>query len=514
MVKSLINQNPSQIHIMADRDFKDVFDGIEDLSKLFDNLDLDKPAENVIPTEASTFDLLQVQAEFTNHTIGEILRLLAPEDEDSPARNTITNLVEKSNLATRMLQQRHKERGSKAKGSYFDPYRRPICEIPECLKTGATDTISDSALKLITKFEGDTDKEEENLRTFLRGLFDVARTNGLSEKWTTHVLRRKLDGTARILIDSLEAEINQPNRPTLMEIILKLEDRYLARLQPQMANARLAALKKTPEKTYQRLEAEISELVGLAARGQTGNTNSWINTKKIDVFMAAISDHDRNIIFQENQSRAITGLDSLTLSQAVDVLIKTETEKTAFQNDTMQISTNESVFAAKEVQKKPKNNQNTNKKKDELKEELFQLYEKQKQKYSQRNSKNRFYKNARSYPNKNNKQQIRRKFVTPEMVNVNAHSCLKCNSPEHKFQETERCVYGSSNLMTKPCFNCKTGGHHTSLCIKDRGSTLGAPPPHNPPGGANKFSRWTAPQDTSKVLFESKNGEFPSLFPQ
>ena len=35
---------------MADRDFKDVFDGIEDLSKLFDNLDLDKPAENVIPT--------------------------------------------------------------------------------------------------------------------------------------------------------------------------------------------------------------------------------------------------------------------------------------------------------------------------------------------------------------------------------------------------------------------------------------------------------------------------------
>ena len=228
------------------------------------------------------------------------------------------------------------------------------------------------------------------MRTFLRGLFDVARTNGLSEKCTTHVLRRKLDGTARILIDSLEAEINQPNRPTLMEIIIKLEDRYLARLQPQMANARLAALKKTPEKTYQRLEAEISELVGLAARGQTGNTNSWINTKKIDVFMAAISDHDRNIIFQENQSRAITGLDSLTLSQAVDVLIKTETEKTAFQNDAMQISTNESVFAAKEVQKKPKNNQNTNKKKDELKEELFQLYEKQKQKHSQRNNKNGF----------------------------------------------------------------------------------------------------------------------------
>ena len=141
---------------------------------------------------------------------------------------------------------------------------------------------------------------------------------------------RKLTGTARILIDAYELELNDPNRPTLFEVVLKLEDRYLSDLRPELANARLSALKKTDEITYQKLEGQINELVYLAARGQKGDTTEWSATRKIEVFKSALNETDRGLIYQENQSRNIANLPDLTLSQAVDYLIKKKLRKKCF----------------------------------------------------------------------------------------------------------------------------------------------------------------------------------------
>ena len=205
------------------RDFKNILKD-DNLSKMLEDLNIEEPENNVFPENASTHELMHLQLEMNNKAFNEALKILLPEEGD-PNRAVITKLMEKNNLGTRMLQQRHQERDNKAHGSYFNPLRRPICELPDQLKQGKQTTISDSALKLIQQFEGDGANEEDNLRTFLRNLFDVARTNGLTEACTKAVLRRKLAGTARILIDTYETELGSPDRPTLLEIVLKLEDR-------------------------------------------------------------------------------------------------------------------------------------------------------------------------------------------------------------------------------------------------------------------------------------------------
>ena len=59
-------------------------------------------------------------------------------------------------------------------------------------------------------------------------------------------------------------------------------------------------------------------------------------------------------------------------------------------------------------------------------------------------------------------------FVTNEMVNVSRNCCLKCDSPNHKFRNVLRCVYGQSELMAEPCQVCQRGGHQPEMCIKNK----------------------------------------------
>ena len=177
---------------------------------MLEDLNIEEPENNVFPEHASTHELMHLHLEMNNKVMNEALKLLLPTLGDQN-RELITKLMERNNLGTRMLQQRHQEWGNKAHGSHFNPLRKPICEIPEQIKQGKQTTISDSALKLIQQFEGDSANEEDNLRTFLISMFDIARTNGLTGTCTKAVLRRKLAGTARILIDTYEAELGSPD---------------------------------------------------------------------------------------------------------------------------------------------------------------------------------------------------------------------------------------------------------------------------------------------------------------
>ena len=580
---------------MAFRDFgqhAQYKDSVKDITKILDKVDLDDPDQNIIEKEISTNELLKIQAEAQAKTLSEainfITKLLPLGDitddhqiiAEQPGgkvnvqaqQDYLTKIAEKNNLLTKMLQQRHEEKNSKSTGSYFDDTRDPICAIPPQIINGTQTQVSDSALKLLTSFTGDTDKEAENLRTFFRAVYDVAITNRLTEICTVAVLKRKLTGTARRLIDAYELELDEADRPNLKEIVLKLENRYMADLQPELANARLSMMKKDPHHTYQMVEGEISELVSLAARGEKGDKTAWIKQRKIEVFKQCIEEKDRQLLFRENQSRNISGLGEMNLSQAVDFLIKNYSEQNAFtqanQIRNKSASEYESIQTVKETnpkinQKKKKREQAIAKKAAEeqkVKDELFRVYENQKhpnsnqtqfqpfqrgrgrargrggpgrpynrgrggQFQNQRNGgfkPNNWNNNGNQNPNwnsnSNTSKTIPRKFVTPEMVGVDPNSCLKCNSPTHRFQEQDKCIYGSSSLMTRACGYCKEGGHHTSICIKSQKSTIGAPSPKEPLDP--KFSKW--PEATKAAAEEQyyqpfaapKNDWLPSLFPQ
>ena len=560
-------------------------DSVEDTRTILGKIDLDTPQDNVIEADTATMTLLKIQAETQAEAIGETLNfiknnlphLTANLDGHTPLSVAEQNLQldtigKKNFLATRMLQQRQQENQRKLEGEDFDAKREPICEIPPSIATNNTDHVSDTALKLLPVFHGDTDSEADNLKQFLRQVFDVAQTNKLNEKCVINIIRRRLSGTATKLIDIYVKE--QATTPTLRQCVLKLEELFMTSWTPEIANAKLSLYKKKPSQTYQALQGEIAELVDLASRGEEPDTRqTWIKSRRVGVFKQAVSEDDRQLISRENQSRAKTGLNEMNLSQMTHFLIKIYSEQEAFSTvshlktsrkydeETVQVINTKS----KTQVRKDKRQQKKADVEAQTKEALYAFHQQTGQGFTfpnkgyggARNNQNkngyggntsynkngnssfnkngngrfkgRFEKNNPNFNqkggnrnNSNNKNTTKpRKFVTPSMVGVNQNSCLKCNSPTHRFQEESKCVYGTGNLMTRPCFNCQEGGHHQNICIKNKKPTLGAQDPGNQEPLDQQFSKW--PEATKQVpefkpqnipQENSKNSNWlPYLFP-
>ena len=450
-------------------------------------LDILDSTKNIIPKSATVHQLISLQAENQKETIEKLVSLISKmigdSGEEKEIKSSLTDIVMKNNAITKMIQARNNEATIKAKGSYFDPLRTPICVPPEAIKDGTKDEVSDSALKLLQTFKGDTEEESDNLKSFLRQAFDISVTNKLTEQATKAIIMRKLGSTARKIIDSFVDEfLNDPEKPSLNDIIIKLEDRFAATLSPELANAKLNMLKKTPTMTYSQLEGMIAELTSLASRAEVGDKKAYLLQRRTDVLKQAISESDRLLLARENQSRSINGLGDLNLSQGIDLLIKYHSEKLTFQqvNTVMnapKYNEEDSLCAVKESsdddekEEDDSSDKDTEIDSDEIKQELYDGF----LKYQERNKKRGKIQynntNMEKPGNVGKRGKPPKKFVTYKMVNVNPGCCLKCNSPSHKFSQEKSCIYGEFDLQTKACSSCKRGGHSESVCIMERKGT-------------------------------------------
>ena len=510
-----------------------------EISDWMNQIDIDDKTQNVIPKSANLHQLIALQSETHKDTINELVSCVTKalgDDTEEQLKTSLGNIVKKNSAISRMIQSRNDEANTKAKGSLFDPLRTPICMPPEAIKKGTKEEVSDSALKLLHSFKGDTEEESDNLRMFLRNVYDISVTNKLNEEATKAILLRKLTGTARKLMDSFIDEFpDETKTPSLNDIVIKLEDRFAATLSPELANARLNVLKKTPTMTYSQLEGTISELTTLAARAEVGDKKVYVSQRRIDVLKQAISEEDRLLVTRENQTRILNGIGEMNLSQCIDCLIKYHSEKKTFSQVNTVMSTplggeGDSVCAAKE-KKSPKKNKA--KKAQEDNDHLYQLCQDLNRRFGLNNNsrgrgRGNYNRGRGQYKNKGNRPATNgqsqggppKKFVTFQMVNVNPHCCLKCNSPDHRFSETDKCVYGKYALMTKPCTNCKEGGHDPSVCMKDKNSNNGQQNDDNKKPLDPRYSNWpeinkAAPEVGGEYqLFPPKNDYLPSLFPK
>ena len=319
-------------------------EAVSETRNLLGKIDLTTPEANVIEHDPATMTLLKIQAETQAAAIGETLNFIKNNiphlAADIPGHTPLSviekneqldNIGKKNFLATHMhmLQQRQQENQRKLEGEDFDDKREPICEIPPSLATNEIDHVLDTALKLLPVFQGDTDSEADNLKQFLRQVFDVAQTNKLNEKCVLNIIRRRLSGTATKLIDIYIKE--QATPPKLRQVDLKLEELFMTSWTPEIANAKLSLYKKKPSQTYQALQGEIAELVDLASRGEEPDTRqTWIKSRRVGVFKQAVSEEDRQLVSRENQSRSKTGLNEMNLSQMTHFLIKIYSEQEAF----------------------------------------------------------------------------------------------------------------------------------------------------------------------------------------
>ena len=84
-------------------------------------------------------------------------------------------------------------------GGHLQPEMHLINSPP--VEWGTAEKVSDSSIKIITEFSGDSSDNEQQLSLFLRGIFALAKTSDLTEKTAVNVLFRKLTGSAYILTD-------------------------------------------------------------------------------------------------------------------------------------------------------------------------------------------------------------------------------------------------------------------------------------------------------------------------
>ena len=198
-------------------------------------------------------------------------------------------------------------------------------------KWGISEKVSDSSIKLISEFSGDSSDNEQELSLFLRGIFALSKTSDLSEKTAVNVLFRKLTGSAYILTDQFLANAGPDVK--MANIIRLLESKFLAHCSPLSAESALHGLSQG-SLTYVQLQAKCTKLAFLATRMEGPATRETVKKlKETNAFLMAISTADRVVIRNENERRATHNLPQLSLSQMADTLQTLASEKASYARD-------------------------------------------------------------------------------------------------------------------------------------------------------------------------------------
>ena len=535
---------------MPIRDFKHEYPEVSQRNEIV--IDMDNPTTNVIDEKTTNpLQMVGLHAEIGATTVEKLTNWIVThcslkDNVPNPATGgpfTVPQMKEKIEKITtenfagvRMLQQRADEGLSSAMHGEEMPL---LIQLPNW---GASDRMEANCLKVIPEFNGDGSLEEEaeRLKKFLRSIYAMSKGKCTDEACKNAILQ-KISGTAFRIVDRLNYNYRKEDgtleigKPSLKEVASLLEKRYLSDSRPEVANARLNQLIRLDNETYSALEGRITMLVLEASLGEPKTTRkSFIVNKEIQVFKAAINTSDRDFLNTEAQTRERTGLPEMKLTDMVDALNRYRSEKAAYQNvrgtkTTKRVDFDkESMNKTREMVNFGGENQRGNRFKqknqrgrggggrgrgDRGRNNGFQSNRGKSRGFGgnngNRGSNNGRFQRGRGRGNQsgnrgnqggnrgNRNASQGRKFITTEMVNVPQNGCLKCGDTGHKFQEKEKCLYGNYEVMSRPCGNCKCGGHHFSQCGAQNKPTVGASAPRGVsynPGRTGlepvKFSAW------------------------
>ena len=302
--------------------------------------------------------------------------------------------------------------------------------------------VSDSGLKMIPDFSGDSSQNESLLGIFFRAVYSLANTANLTETATLAVVIRKLIGSAHELVDSNIKQAGGLEHIQLKQIVSLLEKKFLLHVSPISAQAALHALRQG-NFTYSQLQAKVTRLARLATRMEpSDDRDNLTRVKEISSFMMAISATDRAFINNENARRQGQNLATLGLDQMVDILLRVAADKLSF-TDFEQIN-----IVTDQVTRCPVTAPHSH-----LTGAINKTSEQQ------------------IRPAKPKKKPIiitkKRSFITCQMANVPPNACLMCGDPSHLFKSKD-CIYMGIDLMTSPCRHCGVGVHPHQKCVNQR----------------------------------------------
>lgn len=263
--------------------FDQIFGDDALIASLNQALNLDEPEVGQGPFQDSRDipTILQTVLQVQTDTITKIIQFLTLMNTDTakqisfvdPARETtyvnqqrfLKAMAERNLLLSKYAQRACQSKISKAKG-YGEVDSTTLLFKPPDLAGNTTENISDSSLKLIPIYTGDlVDKDSKVLETFLRAVYDVARTSKLTQNCTKNILLRKCASTASILLEQYIDQLNKPIEDVpLVQLVSKLETKFAVHNMPSKASAQLSKVSQA-DLTYAQLEAKIRRLAFLAS---------------------------------------------------------------------------------------------------------------------------------------------------------------------------------------------------------------------------------------------------------
>lgn len=462
-----------------------------------DKLDLKDPTKDVIGNDTSLAFLMQsfvnAQAQ-TNHNLlqflseqtaagGENITINDTELTATQQKVYLTDLATKQNLIARQLEKSLQNQIQDQHGLHFDADLHLINPPPT--EYGTEQRVSDTGLKLIPDFSGDTNQNESNLNLFLRSCYALAHTANLTEQTTLAVILRKLVGSAHELIDQFVTASGGADKLQVQNVVHQLEKKFLVHCSPISAEAQLHALKQGTM-TYSQLQARVTKLAKLATRLEHSDQRDTLTrVKECSSFLMAISSSDRLYINGENARRSTHSMAPMTLDQMSDSLSQHAADKMSF-HDREMIQMNKSdnldvqnIAPVIEYQKnrngrgqdRPNFNANNNRRPLPISGQPNNLY--------QQSPRQGQFKRFQPRPDQNMRRNLpppAKYFVTPAMAGVEKNSCLLCGDPGHLFK-SEKCVYAGATLMKSPCRFCGIGCHAHASCVKNKNKSANWPRP-------------------------------------
>ena len=477
------------------KDFKETpkFEASHQASNLMEKVNLQDPTQMVVGAHPSVPALIQNFISCQAQTSNTLIEMLGQRvDGDIVLQNkTLTaqqqkeflnDLAGKQSLLTRQIEHSLFQHVQFQQGIESESDFHLINISPD--QWGIEQKVSDSGLRLLSEFTGDSSSNEQNLNQFLRDIYALAKTGNLTQQAAIAVILRKLAGSAHILIDDFVVQQGGISKVTMTQVIGQLERKFLISCSPLHADTQLHGLQQNTL-TYSQLQATVQRLSKLATRLESEEKRETLTrVKENSAFLMALSQADRLLINSENVRRASQNLVPLNLDQMSNYLIKHAADKMSYRD--------QHIFLAEEAPEQP----------------VFPVYEnvrqqtrgntrgqfrgrgsgQQRQQYNRQggNPIQDFQPNLARGNDKFRRGQYRGnrgqganagqrgrnmnydsrgyKFITCEIANVTKNSCIMCGEADHHFKN-EKCIYKNEPLMPSPCKKCSIGVHPTKACL-------------------------------------------------
>ena len=357
---------------------------------------------------------------------------------------------------------------------FCDTTQSPINTLPIFTDNDTVAHCTDSNLKHIQPFEGNSGDDPENLQNFLRQIFDTQKTATLNQAAVIRIIQRKCTSVSRTLVDEFLQTLDITADDALLKVVLYLESKYALSWSPRLAKQQLQQLQRTFKDTnnYTALQASILKLSSLAALGETTEDRAtYLKSSQLPTFMNCVSKMDQSILLKAEATRTANNQPPLTLSSAVQELLTFHASRQAHKGDTgiqgkedsmipTPADTEQVLFSGQERRSRvmfrgrPADKNMPFRQQSRGPVDNRQQSRRREQRDPRDQSRRRFPSNRRQ-----DNEELSDNYISWKEAKTNPGACLRCNSATH-LMSSKACKYYNTPMPKNQCRDCPNGGYH------------------------------------------------------